>query len=83
MGRWFTTRLGEVKISLVIPSLALALPAPQASAIPSGYRKVYITSAVDTKYVVVPKAATAANGGLVVVYVLFLHLCLASLHLVV
>lgn len=46
--------------------LTLALAATGFSqALPEGYRRVYITSAVDTKFIVVPK--TAAKGGDIVV----------------
>jgi hypothetical protein len=38
-----------------------------AQSIPAGYSKVYITSAVDTKYAIVPKSA--ANGSTIVVCV--------------
>lgn len=48
-------------------ALPLLAAAQQSAPIPTTYRKVYITSAVDTKYVVVPKTAAAVNGGLVVV----------------
>ncbi|KAH8205232.1 hypothetical protein TruAng_000644 [Truncatella angustata] len=39
-----------------------------AQSVPAGYRTVYITSAVDSKYVVQPKSAT--SGGAVVVQTL-------------
>lgn len=48
-------------------AVALATAASLAQSIPAGYRTVYITSAVDNKYVVVPKSAT--SGGAIVVYV--------------
>lgn len=48
------------------PLFLLALGATSlAQTIPAGYSKVYITSAVDAKFVVVPKSA--ANGSTVVV----------------
>lgn len=43
-----------------------------AQTIPTGYRTVYITSAVDAKYVVVPKSAT--SGAAIVVWVSFFPL---------
>jgi hypothetical protein len=49
--------------SLLISALAAAGLAQVT--IPAGYRKVYITSMVDSKYVIVPKAAT--NGSTIVV----------------
>jgi hypothetical protein len=45
--------------------IALALTAIGLSQAPEGYRAVYITSAQDTKFVVVPKAQ-AAGATLVV-----------------
>ncbi|PVH97333.1 carbohydrate-binding module family 13 protein [Periconia macrospinosa] len=53
--------------TLILATLcAVATNVAQAQ-VPATYRKVYITSAVNTQFVVVPKTATAANGGLVVV----------------
>lgn len=54
---------------LATPVLALGLAATALAqgAIPANYRKVYITSMVDAKFVVVPKAAM--NGSTTVVYV--------------
>jgi hypothetical protein len=54
---------------LTTPLLALGLAATALAqgAIPTDYRKVYITSLQDTKFVVVPKSAT--NGATTVVYV--------------
>lgn len=49
--------------------LALAFAATGIAQAPEGYRTVYITSNVDTKFVVVPKAATSGSG--VVVFVQF------------
>ncbi|KAI2608221.1 carbohydrate-binding module family 13 protein [Hypoxylon fragiforme] len=42
--------------------LALAFAATGIAQAPEGYRTVYITSNVDTKFVVVPKAATSGSG---------------------
>ncbi|KAI4604215.1 hypothetical protein KJ359_000346 [Pestalotiopsis sp. 9143b] len=54
---------------MITTTLLLALGATSlAQTIPAGYSKVYITSAVDAKFVVVPK--TAANGSTVVVQTL-------------
>ncbi|KAI0174243.1 ricin B lectin domain-containing protein [Pestalotiopsis sp. NC0098] len=54
---------------MLTTSLLLALGATTlAQTIPAGYSKVYITSAVDAKFVVVPKMA--ANGSTVVVQTL-------------
>jgi hypothetical protein len=39
-----------------ITMLALAAAGVAQAAIPEGYRKVYITSKQDTKYVIVPKS---------------------------
>lgn len=47
--------------------LLLALAATGLAQAPAGYRKVIITSNVNTKFVVVPKARTA--GSTTVVYV--------------
>ncbi|CAN9227217.1 unnamed protein product [Alternaria sp. RS040] len=44
---------------LTITLLVLALAATGLSQAPEGYRAVYITSAQDTKFVVVPKSRTA------------------------
>ncbi|KAK4199179.1 hypothetical protein QBC40DRAFT_176856 [Triangularia verruculosa] len=43
--------------------LALAATGLAQVAVPEGYRKVYITSAVDTKFVIVPKAPLPAKAG--------------------
>ncbi|KAF2646606.1 hypothetical protein P280DRAFT_416063 [Massarina eburnea CBS 473.64] len=51
-------------------ALALAATGFAQTTIPDGYRKVYITSMVDTKYVVVPKGSPAANGQTTVVQTL-------------
>ena len=40
---------------------ALALAATGLAQAPEGYRKVYITSLVNTKFVVVPKAAKSGS----------------------
>lgn len=48
-----------------ITTLTLAATGLAQVAIPEGYRRVYITSKQDTKYVVVPKART--NGTTLVV----------------
>jgi hypothetical protein len=53
--------------STPILALGLAVTALAQGAIPAGYRKVYITSMVDPKFTVVPKAAT--NGSTTVMYV--------------
>ncbi|OAL43157.1 hypothetical protein IQ07DRAFT_304773 [Pyrenochaeta sp. DS3sAY3a] len=45
--------------------LALALAATGFAQVPEGYRKVYITSKQDTKFVIVPKTRT--NGSTLVV----------------
>ena len=47
--------------------LLLTLVATSLAQAPEGYRKVYITSNVNTKFVIVPKART--NGSTTVVYV--------------
>jgi hypothetical protein len=46
----------------------LALAATGLAQAPEGYRKVYITSNVNPKFVIVPKART--SGSTTVVYVL-------------
>jgi hypothetical protein len=46
-------------------TIALAATCIAQVAVPDGYRKVYITSKQDTKYVIVPK--TRANGSTLVV----------------
>ncbi|KNG51818.1 carbohydrate-binding module family 13 protein [Stemphylium lycopersici] len=46
--------------------LTLALAAASLAQVPEGYRTVYMTSAQDTKFVVVPKSRTA--GATLVVY---------------
>lgn len=58
---------------LTTPFLALGLAATALAqgAIPATYRKVYMTSMQDTKFVIVPKSAT--NGATTVVYVLQQH----------
>ncbi|KAK0726277.1 hypothetical protein B0T21DRAFT_350431 [Apiosordaria backusii] len=43
--------------------LALAATGLAQVAVPEGYRKVYITSAVDAKFVIVPKAPLPAKAG--------------------
>ncbi|KAK0667834.1 hypothetical protein QBC41DRAFT_227589 [Cercophora samala] len=43
--------------------LALAATGLGQVVVPEGYRKVYITSAVDTKFVIVPKAPLPAKAG--------------------
>ncbi|KAK4177128.1 hypothetical protein QBC36DRAFT_345704 [Triangularia setosa] len=43
--------------------LALASTGLAQVVVPEGYRKVYITSAVDTKFVIVPKAPLPAKAG--------------------
>ncbi|KAH8898377.1 hypothetical protein GQ53DRAFT_777789 [Thozetella sp. PMI_491] len=48
--------------------VALALAATCLADVPAGYRKVYITSNVNTKFVIVPKAAKA--GAAIVVQTL-------------
>lgn len=50
-------------------ALGLAVTAVAQGTIPADYRKVYITSMVDTKFVVVPKAAT--SGSTTVVYAIY------------
>lgn len=60
-------------------ALALAATGFAQTTPPAGYRKVYITSMVDAKYVVVPKAASA--GSTLVVYVSNRTPPLESLHL--
>jgi hypothetical protein len=54
---------------LTTPFLALGLAATALAqgAIPTTYRKVYMTSMQDPKFVIVPKSAT--NGATTVVYV--------------
>lgn len=54
---------------LALLTLSLTKTSLAQSTVPSTYRKVYITSMVDAKYVVVPKTSPAANGASVVVYV--------------
>jgi hypothetical protein len=49
---------------LVLAAAATGL----AQGVPEGYRRVYITSMVDSKYIVVP-VAPVKNGTTVVVYV--------------
>jgi len=63
---------------LTTPLLALGLAATALAqgTIPADYRKVYITSMQDTKFVVVPKSAT--NGATTVVYVF--QQCVPCLH---
>jgi hypothetical protein len=48
-----------------LTTLALAATGLAQVAVPEGYRKVYITSKQDTKYVIVPKSRT--NGSTLVV----------------
>jgi hypothetical protein len=48
-----------------IIALTLAATGIAQTKVPAGYRKVYMTSMVDAKYVVVPKSA--ANGQTTVV----------------
>ncbi|KAK1765004.1 hypothetical protein QBC33DRAFT_621620 [Phialemonium atrogriseum] len=45
--------------------LVLALAATGFAQAPEGYRTVYITSKVDPKFVIVPKAATSGSGTVV------------------
>lgn len=47
--------------------LVLAFAATGFAQAPEGYKTVYVTSMVDTKFVLVPKTATA--GSTLVVYV--------------
>jgi hypothetical protein len=47
--------------------LLLALTATGLAQAPEGYRKVYITSNVNTKFVIVPKARTAGSTTIVCV----------------
>ena len=47
--------------------LALALAATGYAQAPAGYRTVYITSAVNANFVVVPKSATAGSTLVVLV----------------
>jgi len=47
--------------------LMLALAATGLAQVPAGYRKVYISSMVDKKYVVVPKSPK--TGSTIVVFV--------------
>ncbi len=47
--------------------LVLALAATGLADVPAGYKKVYLTSKVDAKFVIVPKAAK--SGSTIVVYV--------------
>lgn len=47
--------------------LVLALAATGFAQAPEGYRTVYITSNVDPKFVIVPKAATSGSGTVVLV----------------
>lgn len=56
--------------------LALAATGLSQVTAPEGYRTVYITSAQDTKFVVVPKAPIK-NGTTLVVYVYLVspHIC--------
>ncbi len=57
---------------LGVSLLALALAATGVVAdVPAGYRKVYITTMVNAKFVIVPKAAKA--GSTIVVFVSSLH----------
>ena len=44
-------------------ALALAATTGLAQTIPEGYKTVYITSAVDTKFVIVPKAPLPPKSG--------------------
>ncbi|KAF2463073.1 uncharacterized protein BDR25DRAFT_329913 [Lindgomyces ingoldianus] len=46
--------------------LMLALAATGLAQVPEGYRKVYVTSMVDAKYVMVPKAPPKAGSTMVV-----------------
>ena len=57
---------------LAISSFVLALAATAFAQAPEGYRTVYITSAVDTKFVVQPKSS--ASGSTIVVLVTPNHL---------
>lgn len=50
----------------------LAFAATGFAQAPEGYRTVYITSMVDSKFVVVPKTATTGSG--LVVFVLPPHM---------
>jgi hypothetical protein len=50
---------------ITLTTFALAATSLAQVAIPAGYRKVYITSKQDAKYVVVPKTRT--NGSTLVV----------------
>lgn len=60
--------LVTVETSIMIASLlTLAIAATVAAQVPTGYRTVYISSFVDTKFVVVPKSPT--SGSTVVVLV--------------
>lgn len=51
--------------------LALAATGLGQVVVPEGYRKVYITSAVDAKFVIVPKAPLPAKAGTGVVVSVF------------
>ncbi|KAF2845032.1 carbohydrate-binding module family 13 protein [Plenodomus tracheiphilus IPT5] len=46
---------------LTVTLVTLALAATSFAQIPDGYRRVYITSKQDTKFVIVPKGRTAGN----------------------
>jgi len=52
---------------LVSSVILAAFAATGLAAVPEGYRSVYITSMVNTKFVVVPKART--SGSALVVFV--------------
>ena len=54
--------------------LMLALAATGLAQVPAGYRKVYISSMVDKKYVVVPKSAKTGST----IVVLVSHLLIAT-----
>lgn len=47
--------------SLLVLALAAAGGLAQTATLPAGYRTVYITSKVDAKFVIVPKAAKSGN----------------------
>jgi len=49
----------------IITTLTLAVTGLAQIVVPEGYRRVYITSKQDTKYVIVPKTRT--NGTTLVV----------------
>jgi hypothetical protein len=64
----YAIRIPFEMLTSILYTLGLAVTA-LCQAAPEGYRTVYITSAVNTQFVVVPKAPVQ-NGTTLVVYVL-------------